>query len=316
MNHIMSERPYHPILTNQVFQSLLSTKTIHVIAPASGLSPQEIAKLQQLPFSSTLIFEDIASDEIPYHANTDEMRLAQLKAVLYDPRPNQIIWCLRGGYGSARLIDGLQDLKPPLHEKMVIGYSDLTALHLFLSQQWGWRTVHGAGFAQLLNAKWDLNNFMRLACLIEDPVLPQLFSPLVPLNTLAQQSKLIQGKMNGGNLTLVESSIGTSWQINTAGCILFLEEVGEKGYRIDRSLLHLKQAKLLNDVEAIVFGQCLSEDEAMVTFALNRFAEESVIPVFQSQQFGHDITNYPIIYQSLGSITCENDVLVLRMQVG
>ncbi len=307
----MLEYAYHPVLLEEIFRSILSTKKIHVIAPASGLEEQELNRLRKLPFLSTFIPENLINPVIPYHANTDEMRLAQLKVALYESEPEDIIWCLRGGYGSARLIDDLQKLSRPEHERTFIGYSDLTALHLFFSQQWGWRTIHAAGFAQLLAPKWDKENFTRLAQLIADPKAPQSMS-LVPLNTLAETSRSIRGRMNGGNLTLVENSIGTVWQIRTSGCILFLEEVGEKGYRIDRALTHLKQANLLNDVRAVVFGECISDDEEVVMFALRRFANEVNFPVFQSQVFGHGVTNYPIVYQSEGTI----EQLVLHMQVG
>ncbi len=73
-----------------------------VIAPASGLKEQELDRLRKLPFLSTFIPENLLNPVIPYHANTDKMRLAQLKVALYESEPEDIIWCLRGGYGSAR----------------------------------------------------------------------------------------------------------------------------------------------------------------------------------------------------------------------
>ncbi len=301
----------HPILSDHSFLSFFSERTIRVVAPASGLSHDIALSIKTLPSLHVEMSDHLLSSDVPYHANTDEQRLIQLKSALYDPNPNMLIWCLRGGYGCARLIEKLDELEPPQQEKIFIGYSDITALHLFLSQKWGWRTFHAAGFAQLLNSKWHIQNFKRLEEWLRFPSRPQLFPDLTALNIQAKEAKLIQGKMNGGNLTLIENSIGTSWQIRTAGCILFLEEIGEKGYRIDRMLTHLKQAHLFESVKAVIFGECLDGDAA-VEFALQRFANEVSFPVFQSKTFGHGSVNYPIPYQSEGCI----EGLVLRIQLG
>lgn len=305
------ETSYHPVLLEKNFQRAFALKKIHVIAPASGLPEGDMARLRELPFLHTLISEEILGAAVPYHANTDEARLSQLISALYHSAPGDIIWCLRGGYGSARLIDQLQHLPQPATEKIFIGYSDVTALHLFFSQQWGWRTIHGSGFSQLLTSTSDAENFTRLAQLIEEPSTPQSML-LNPLNSFAEGSALIQGQITGGNLTLVTHSIGTIWQIHTSQRILFLEEVGEKGYRIDRALTHLRQAKLLENVKAVVFGECLSQDEAVVKLALKRFADEVTFPVFQCNTFGHGLKNYPIVYQAESEI----DGLELRIQVG
>ena len=113
--------------------------------------------------------------------------------------------------------------------------------------------------------------------------------------------------MQGGNLTIVESSIGTRWQIETAGALLFLEDVGEKGYRIDRSLNHLRQAGLLNHVEGIIFGECSGPDEKGIRVAIERFAHETPIPVYQTDQFGHGQINYPIMYHAAAEIIPARD---------
>lgn len=108
---------------------------------------------------------------------------------------------------------------------------------------------------------------------------------------------------------MIQTSIGTAWQIQSAGKILFLEEVGEKGYAVDRTLNHLKQAGLLKNVRAIIFGQFLAprdEKEVVaseyISLALERFAKETSIPVFKNEQFGHGSINYPIIYNAKSDI--------------
>lgn len=285
-----------------------SQKRIHVIAPASGISSEKLDALRKLNLNLIIPPEILAvkNQTLPYHANTDEKRLEQLKLALLDPS-DSIIWILRGGYGCARLLDELRILPVPKHQKIVIGFSDVTALHLFLSQQWGWKTIHGSGISQLLDVAQDPENFLRIAEICEDisnfSRLPEkIFSDLFPMNALAKKQNALSGNFTGGNLTLVETSIGTHWQIQAAGKILFLEECGEKGYRIDRSLYHLYQAGIFSHVKAIILGQFYltneTEDETIV-MALNRFSEmmeKQGIPVYKTNQFGHQNMNYPWCY--------------------
>lgn len=306
---------YNEVIFNARFLQGFNAKIIKIVAPASGISEETLIKLKQIPGLQVEIPDHLMAKEIAYHANSDDERFLQLKTVLYDERADLVVWTLRGGYGSARLIDKLLDLKPPRQEKMFIGFSDNTALHLFLSQHWGWHTIHASGFAQLMDLNQNPENYTRLAQLIDGSVKEQTLDQLSPLNTEALQATSITGRMQGGNLTLVESSIGTRWQINTQDSILFLEEVGEKGYRIDRSLNHLRQAGLLKHVNAIVFGECLGADLIDIETALQRFAQETKIAVFKTHQFGHGNMNYPIVYQSPAEISLIKRDFVLKMQV-
>lgn len=280
------------------------TRPIKVVAPASGISPDRLAALKQLDQFILDIPADLITQDNVFHANSDEVRFQQLKAALFDSSVDTIVWTLRGGYGAARLLDRLKALPSPSHEKTFIGYSDNTALHLFLSQQWHWRTLHASGLSQLIMPEQDPQNYLRIAEIVAQKVPYQIIPELKPLNQAAQKTSILQGALTGGNLTIVESSLATHWQIQTAGKIVFLEDIGEKGYRIDRSLNHLAQAGCLNDVQAIIFGEflCLFE-EATIQFALARFAQDTNIPVFKTDCFGHGKKNYPLIYNAFTNIT-------------
>lgn len=314
-SYMAIDSTYNQVVFDPKFLQSFNSKIIKIVAPASGTSEETLMQLKKIPGLQVEIPDNLIANEVIYHANSDDARFLQLKAALYDERAGLVIWTLRGGYGSARLIDQLAALEPPRHEKIFIGFSDNTALHLFLSQQWGWRTIHASGFSQLIDFNQNSQNYIRLAELISGCVKEQIIEQLAPLNASAIQATRITGTMQGGNLTLVESSIGTSWQMNTSDTILFLEEVGEKGYRIDRSLNHLRQAGLLRHVNAIVFGECLGPDTDGITVALQRFAYETLIPVFQTHQFGHGNMNYPIVYQSSAEISLMKRDFALRMQV-
>lgn len=285
---------------------------ITIVAPASGISPDKLETLKiiasqrsfELNFPDNLLAND--NSALPYHANTDEKRLRYLKAALWDPS-DAIVWTLRGGYGSARLLDNLRQLPVPQHKKIFIGFSDNTALHLFLSQQWGWKTIHGAGIAQLLDPEHDPQNFSRILTLIH--AIKQGTTPIFldcePINHTAEKhtASYLHGYLTGGNLTLVENSIGTHWQIQAADKILLLEDVGEKGYRIDRSLYHLYQASIFKHVKAIVLGDFMPvQDDPTLIIALDRFANDMdkiALPVYKTSQCGHGKINYPWAYNVL-----------------
>ncbi|OGV40569.1 MAG: hypothetical protein A3F46_05090 [Legionellales bacterium RIFCSPHIGHO2_12_FULL_42_9] len=304
-------------LYDATFQAAFQSKCITLLAPASGLPHASIDALQKLPGLTVDTSLACITEDILFHACGDEKRFNCLQRALFDETRHPIIWTLRGGYGCARLLDRLAELKPPKHKKVFIGCSDNTALHLFLSQNWHWKTIHASGMAQLLSQDHDPQNYIRIAELVNHSVTQHVIRALSPLNEQAKQVESVTGSMQGGNLTLIENSIGTHWQIQTKGRLLFLEEVGEKGYRIDRSLYHLRQAGLFNQVHGIVFGECLGDDQQGIAVALERFAAETSFPVYQTHQFGHGKINYPIMYGAISEITraSEGHEYVLSMQI-
>ena len=169
-----------------------------------------------------------------------------------------------------------------------------------MSQKWGWKTIHGPVLKEIYLNHPDVKSFDMTLDLIFSGKLP-VVEDIIPFNQAAKDIDLIDGKMTGGNLKIVESSIGTEWQINTTGKILFLEETNETEYAIDRSLIHLSHANLLSNVKAIIFGSFEMRAQE-VEFAIRKFAQSTKIPVFKTKNFGHDKKNYPIIYNHLAFI--------------
>lgn len=299
-----TEPKSNPILKNPQFIESLSHFNIMLIAPGSASSLERVEALKAIPGLKLVIPENLFSAGIPY---SDDGRFQVLKNALTDENSNTIIWALRGGYGTQRLIEKLDKLPKPKNQKIVIGYSDITALHLFLSQKWGWKTIHGPILSELLSEKVDSQNFQKIIDILnESPTLKSNnyrseINNLYPLNTAAQESISIQGLLTGGNLTMIQNSIGTKWEIETKNKIIFLEDDGEKGYRIDRLLEHLKQAGKFEGVKAVIFGDFTESDEH-VEFAINRFSNETSIPIFKTNEFGHGFKNYPLIYNSEATI--------------
>jgi muramoyltetrapeptide carboxypeptidase len=298
---------------NTHFLKLLHTTPITVIAPASGIEDNLLKSLHNIK-SLKLILHDNCFDRSRslFHSNNDLTRFECLKNALFDYNV-KIIWCLRGGYGSAKLISMLRQLKKPSQEKYFIGFSDITALHIFLTQEWGWKTIHGSVIKDILDETKERTNFIKIAQIITRTIAHSTINDLVLINHSKQKILRINGKLTGGNLTLVENSIGTPWEIQSANKILFLEDVYIEPYQLDRMLVHLQQAGLLLSVKAIIFGTCGKDNNDMMK-ALKAFAATMDIPIFKSNRFGHEATNDPIIYNGNSKIIAtENNKFDLIM---
>ena len=268
--------------------------SVEIIAPASRCSDEVLSDLKELLTSwqlNCIIDNDIFGPDL-LCANTDEIRFRSLKNALQHSETKAII-CARGGYGSMRLIPALRQITPPRYPKLFVGMSDLTALHLFLEQQWQWPTIHGA----LARDKFSSKSIASLKSILFGEVEQvELFG--LPLNRHAEKNSIIETTLTGGNLSLVQTSIGTLWQINGKHKIIFLEEVSERGYRIDRMLEHLCQAAIFKDAAAIFFGDFIEGNEpngsSLIKPVLKRFAQHCAIPVVQISGIGHGYINTPI----------------------
>lgn len=229
-------------------------------------------------------------------SNSDEHRFAHLKEALF-AKDSTAIWCVRGGYGSIRLLPYLKKIrKQPSESKLFIGLSDVTSLHLFFNQHWGWPTVHGPLLERLQQKK--VRHGKQLNQLLQGGIQEVEFKGLKPMNSAAKKRAAVYGEVVGGNLTVVQSTLATPWQIQTHGKILFFEEVGERGYRIDRILVQMQQAGLIKKAKAIVFGQFTGGSEktgqALWRQVKRDFAQDLNIPVFRGLPSGHGKIQKPV----------------------
>jgi len=204
-----------------------------------------------------------------YLAGADALRAKDIMEAFADPTVKGI-FALRGGYGAQRLLPLLDYDLIRKHPKIFAGYSDITALHMIFNQRCGFITYHApmAGTELYMPDMDDftLNSF--LGHIIENRTVPELtYTPLVP--------GIATGILTGGNLSLLVSSLGTPYEINTHDKILFIEEVQEEPYRIDRMFLQLKQAGKLKDCRAIILGSFLPETTKTIAQAI----EEILVPL-------------------------------------
>ena len=268
---------------------------VEIIAPASRCSDQHLDELQALLTSWSLncsVSPDIFGNDL-LCANTDAIRFQLLKNALFNPDTKAII-CARGGYGCMRLIPELAKLKAPIAQKLFVGMSDITALHLYLQQAWQWPVIHGA----LAKNKFSKESIAALKSILFGKTIQQPFAGS-PLNLHATKTQTIHAAITGGNLSIVQASIGTPWQIQSDNKIIFLEEINERGYRVDRMLEHLSQANIFQHATAIIFGDFLEGKEpngnSLIQPVLERFANSCDIPVIQIHGIGHGHINFPLV---------------------
>ena len=155
------------------FLDMLNGARISVVALGSACDTELFKNIQNVP-KLNLRFQPSCFDcsNTLFHSHRDDIRLKCLTDALFDDSTD-IVWALRGGYGSAKLIEGLKRLPKPSKEKVFIGYSDITSIHLFLSQEWGWKTIHGAGILELLNDSKDKTNFKKIAEILSNKMVNQ-----------------------------------------------------------------------------------------------------------------------------------------------
>lgn len=186
-----------------------------------------------------------------YLAASDSQRAAALNAAIADPEIRAIL-CVRGGYGSMRLLASIDWEQARTHPTVLVGYSDITALHLAFYQHAGWTSLSGPVVTEwpVPEAESALEGFQSVA----QGAMPDLTT--LGTHTLQpMQLGTAIGPLLGGNLAVLTRLIGTPHLPSLDGAILVLEEVGEAPYRVDRMLTHLNLAGHLDDLAGVVLGQ-------------------------------------------------------------
>ncbi len=298
---------------------------IDIIAPGSAC-PEEHLKLA-IEWIEKYHFKARYSDEIlkPEHylSNTDEKRYQQVKTA-FECSDSSVIWCLRGGYGSFRLWPYLLKLKKPSVQKYLIGLSDITSLHQFVHQKWNWPSIHAPLLDRIGQGLLPPENETEILQLLSGDITQTVHENLTPLNDSARHLKKIKGVLRGGNLVTFMASLGTplqpQYQNSQHSIILFFEDIGERGYRVDRLLRQLKMTKLFNHVQAIVFGDFTQSEEKngvdLVPYTLKNFAQSISIPVFSGVKSGHSEWQRPLFLNTKTVLTGgEKGVMIIHSNI-
>ena len=233
-----------------------------------------------------------------YLAGADQDRAADINGMFADDAV-RAIFAVRGGWGSARVLPFLDWETIIARPKLLVGSSDITALHLALAAKAGFPSIHGPNAAYSWNEiSW--NSFWRLAFAGEAPVfLPPDLGDMDPLDSERWRITTIRpgkasGRLIGGNLSVLAALVGTPWLPDFSGAILFLEDVGEAQYRVDRMLSQLALAGLLQKLSGVVFGQCTRCSSAVPGYTgftipqlLDQYLAPLGIPAFYGANIGH-----------------------------
>ncbi len=260
--------------------------TVSIVAPA-GPFEREVFERGRAVLASryTPVVGEHLYDKHRYLAGPDEARASDLQRALSSTRENAV-FAARGGYGVMRLLTRL-DLR---HTRTaVVGFSDLTALHL-ATQAAGVRSLHAPVVTQLGTQPPEVAE--RLFSLLEG----RDVAPLLGTETFVDG--VAEGPLLGGNLSVLTRLLGTPYLPSLAGAVLLLEDVGERPYRLDRMWAHLTLSGALAQVAGIVLGEFsgCEEKDADYTSAdvLRELARQTNVPCAAGFAIGHGKVNQPV----------------------
>ena len=264
--------------------------TIGVVAssysPRAGWLARGVRALERAGYE--VLVDPELSTTRRYQRAEDERRAESFTSMWMDPRVKAVIGGT-GGYGAVRMLPYLDPELFRANPKSFVGYSDITVLHLWLMRLAGLRTFHGPTVDDLIPSARDITTSSMLSAL-STPRPTARFGRGVarPVN-----SGRAAGRLVGGNLALVQQTIGTPYEIDTTEAILFLEEVRDPMSFVDERLVQLRAAGLLAKVKGIVFGHLSldrSEEDEFEDFVLDLVADLGV-PVLMDFPAGHDSPN-------------------------
>ncbi len=274
--------------------------TIGIVCP-SGYMPYEkaetcIATLQQWGFKVKV--GKTLGNQYNYFSGTDEERLADLQSMLDDVEIKAIL-CGRGGYGLSRIIDLINFDAFVRNPKWIIGFSDITLLHGHINQLFGIATLHSPMAAAFNDGGFENEYVSSLYKAIVGDKVSYTCAPH-PLNKNGE----VEGELIGGNLSIVAHLIGTqSAYKNTEGKILFLEDVGEYLYNIDRLFIQLKRSGLLDNLAGLIIGGFTDMKDTVIPFGsfgsnvysiISHHLSTYTYPVCFDFPVGHQTNNYAL----------------------
>ena len=291
--------------------------TIGLIAPAGplrGIKVEEIKyELNRLGYK-VKIGKSCYLSYKGYLSGSDKDRAIDLERMFLDKDVDAII-CIRGGYGCARILDLIDFNIIRDNPKIFVGFSDITALHIAINQLSNLATYHGIMAASI--KEWDYFTYNSLIkalnfkdeLIIENPCDEKLIS---------LYNGCCEGITTGGNLSLIVSTLGTKYEINTKNKILLIEEIGEYTYKVDKMLNHLQMAGKFNDCNGIIFGEftdckkAFQSDEEVLNI-LKEIAIKNKKPTIYNLKSGHCIPMVTIPLNMNCYLDCnENKIKIIK----
>ncbi|WP_182187833.1 S66 peptidase family protein [Pectinatus frisingensis] len=281
-------------------QRLTGGNTIGIVSPASSIAKNEIKRMSETLKKKgyKIKIGQHAYEQKSYLAGPDEHRVADINDFFMDDTVDAI-FCSRGGYGATRILDKLDYTAIKNNPKIFIGFSDITSIHLAIQKKCGLITFHGPMSNQLCSSYADYNMEYLTKALCSSEPIGQIntANDMPPLQTLS--SGTASGKIIGGNLSLITALLATPYEIETKNAILFLEDVSESPYRIDRMLTQLLSSGKLQEVRGIILGEWINcTAKEMGDFTVQDIITDRLlplnIPILTGLPIGHGRYNITI----------------------
>lgn len=289
-------------------QTLKKGDSIILVSPARKISLEEMKPFIQLLEGwglQVLLGKNILREYHQY-AGTNQERLEDFQEALDHPDAKAIL-CARGGYGSVRIIDQLDFAQFIQDPKWVIGYSDITVFHEHINQNFNIETLHATMPIDYTKSTPETFESLRKV-LFGEPYVISVQNAVVYGST----SK-IEGKIVGGNLSIIYSLLGSPSSIDTSGKILFIEDLDEYLYHIDRMMVNLKRNNLLKNIKALIVGGMSDMQDNTISFG--KTAKEIILdacceydfPIIFNFPSGHIKDNRALIFNKKCQLTIGND---------
>jgi muramoyltetrapeptide carboxypeptidase len=270
--------------------ALVKGDHIGVVAPSYAPRPGFLLRgaraLERAGFG--VVFDPEIEHFRRFKRSEDERRAENFMGIWLDPRVKAVIGGT-GGYGAVRMLPYLEPEIFRRNPKPFVGYSDITALHLWLIRRAGLRVFHGPTVDDLIPTARD----QTTSSLITALTAPHPSIRIGKGIARAVRPGRVTGRLAGGNLSLVQQTIGTPYEVDTRDAILFLEETRDPMSFIDERLVHLRAAGLLRGVRGVVFGQLSidrSEEDEFEDFLLDLLSDLN-IPILTDFPAGHEVPN-------------------------
>ena len=264
--------------------------TIGIVAPSGPLEKETLLKGEQFLINQgfNVVIAPSCFEKRGYLAGTCDRRRAEDLMMMFADDEIKAILCMRGGYGSNRLMPYLKAFDFSKYKKPFIGFSDITYLHIFLNQQHDLMTFHGPMIYDLIREDEATNTHFF------DLLAGNYCFDIKEVPYYGKTLTSASGELIGGNLSIICSTLGTPYEINTKGKILFIEEVNEPVYVIDRLMMQLELSGKLEDANGIILGDFNVFDKDKTNIFLKKMFKSYSKPVAYNIPSGHCLPNYMI----------------------
>ncbi|KXO00587.1 peptidase S66 [Aequorivita aquimaris] len=286
--------------------------TVGIVSTARKISKEELKPAIQLLERwglKAVLGKTIGAEENQF-AGSDTLRAADFQEMLDNPKI-KAIWCARGGYGTVRIIDKLDFSAFKKSPKWIVGYSDVTVLHSHI-HNFGIETLHAQMCLEIENKTEEARESIRTV------LFGEAYSIEMKRTDSVAPLGILKGELIGGNLSVLYSLCGSTSEMKTDGKILFIEDLDEMLYHVDRMMMNLKRNGYLKNLKALIIGGMTEMKDNKVYFG--KTAEEIIVdlvkeynyPVIANFPAGHIKDNRALIFGRKVELEIETNKVVLK----